>query len=133
VRDARRRLRRERERAAEAREREFREAQNRIPPCSYCGRGAGQGAYPSGARIVFHGPEAGPDLEGAPVLHESGPHKGEPVITRPWAGGWGCKHCEDGLPGEMWREGQPHTVRITDSPSREEFEAARRRGFSDCS
>jgi hypothetical protein len=128
VRDARRRLRRERERAAEARAQAFYQAQKRIPPCSYCGRRAGQGAYPSGARIVFHGAEAGPELEGTPVLHESRPHKGEPVITRPWAGGWGCKYCEDGLPGEMFRVGVPHTIRITDAPTREEVEGWRRGG-----
>jgi hypothetical protein len=42
VRDARRRQRREREREAEKRDREFKEAQRRIPPCPRCGRRAGQ-------------------------------------------------------------------------------------------
>jgi hypothetical protein len=126
MRDARRRQRRERERDAEAREREFREAQKRIPPCSYCGRGAGQGAMPDAARIVFHGPESGPELEGTPVLIESGPHKGLPVITRPYSGGWGCRFCEDGLPGEMWRADMPHTIRITDAPSREDVQGWQR-------
>jgi hypothetical protein len=128
MRDARRRYRRERERNAEARDRAFREAQQRIPSCSYCGRGAGQVAMPDAARVVFHGPEAGPELEGTPVLITEGPHKGEPVITRPWAGGWGCRFCEDGLPGEMFRADTPHTIRIIDAPSREEVEGWRRDG-----
>jgi hypothetical protein len=124
----RRRLRRERDRQADARAQAFREAQERIPPCSYCGREAGQVAMPNGARIVFHCPEDGPELEGTPVLIETGPHAGEPVITRPYAGGWGCRHCEAGLPGEMFPEGVPETIRIIDAPSREEVEGWHERG-----
>jgi hypothetical protein len=128
VRDARRRQRRERERDAEARERGFLEAQKRIEPCSYCGRLPGQVAMPDGARVVFHGPEAGPELEGTPTLIESGPHKGLPVISRPWSGGWGCRFCADGLPGEKFRAGTPHTIKLVDSPSRELVEQWRRDG-----
>jgi hypothetical protein len=94
---------------------------------------AGQFAGPDSARVVFHGPEAGPELEGTPVLIESGPHKGLPVLTRPYAGGWGCEFCVDGLPGEMWHEGVPHTIRIMDAPTREELRRWRdeRGGFVD--
>jgi hypothetical protein len=88
--------------------------------------GVGRIAMPHGARIVFHGREAGPALEGTPVLIESGPHKGLPVITRPYAGGWGCRFCEDGLPGEMFRADTLHTIRITDAPSREEVQGWQR-------
>jgi hypothetical protein len=127
VRDKRRRMRREREREREDRERAFRESQRRLPACSYCGRRPGQVATPDFARVVFHGPEAGPELEGMPVLIESGPHKGEPVLTRPYAGGHGCKYCIHGLDGEYAREGDVHTIRIMPAPSREEIARERER------
>jgi hypothetical protein len=131
MRDKRRRLRREREREEERRAREFRASQERIPACTYCGRLPGQVAMPDSARVLMHGPEAGPDLEGTPVLYESGPHKGEPVISRPYAGGWGCKHCIGGLPGEYARRGDIHTIRITRAPTREELGDWRRSSGQD--
>jgi len=122
VRDKRRRRRRQQERKREQREREFLDEQRRIPACTYCGRLPRQVAMPDSARVVMHGPEAGPNLEGTPVLHESGPHKGLPVLTRPYAGGWGCEFCLDGLPGEYALADVPHTIRVRAAPTREELE-----------
>jgi hypothetical protein len=128
MRDKRRRRRRERERKRERLSQEFRASQERVEPCGYCGRGAGQVAMPDSARVVLHGPEAGPHLEGTPVFIETGPYAGLPVLTRPWSGGWGCRFCVDGLPGEYARDGAITTIRITTAPTREEVEAAKARG-----
>jgi hypothetical protein len=103
VRDARRRLRRERERAAEARMREFQESQRRVKPCARCGRRAAQLAI---IDVSTEARAGGRDLG---------------------AGKPGCPECIGGLPGEYVERGAVHTIRFADAPTREELKRERER------